>query len=137
MKAQIQILKQNFLQFPTKELVYQEIMRLGKELPFFDLQWKIEDNLVIGCQSQMYLYGFMKEGNVHFSAYSDALISAGLAAIMLNIYSGQPPEVILLNEPVFLEEMGIISSLSPGRANGLASLYLKMKQVALKLAMQN
>lgn len=106
-------------------------MEWGKQLPSFQAEWKVEKNLVPGCQSVMYLHAAFKEGKIYFAAASDALISAGLAAIMIEAYSGLEPEAILKTPPTFLDELGIPASLTPGRANGLASLFLKMKQEAL------
>lgn len=92
-----------------------------------------EGNRVHGCQSIMYLHTTLIDGKLTFYAHSDALISRGLAAILLEHYNGKTPKDLLLSEPTFLQEEGIISSLSPTRANGVASLWLKMKQAAVVL----
>ena len=76
----------------------------------------------------MYLYTNSSEGKIVFQGSSDALISQGLAALLIRIYSGESPETILKCPPNFLEELGIPASLSPNRANGLYSLHLRMKQ---------
>jgi len=128
----IENLKIHFSSLPSREILYQKIMEWGKKLPSFKPEWKSEENLVAGCQSLMYLYSSYKNGNVHFYASSDAFISTGLAALLIEIYSGEPPDTILITPPTFLEELGIPSALTPGRANGLASLYLKMKQEAIR-----
>lgn len=130
-QKKIEILKARFSSLPSREALYQEIMEWGKKLPPFEPAWKIESNRVTGCQSLMYLHSRLEENRVYFSAASDALISAGLAALLIEIYSEEPPETILLSPPTFLEDLGIPAALTPGRANGLASLYLKMKQEAL------
>ncbi len=135
MQTKIAALKQIFSQLASPELLYKEIMEWGKKLLPFKDEWKIEENRVIGCQSLMYLHTEMHADHVdtvHFYATSDALISAGLAAILIEIYGHESPEDILKTQPTFLDEMGIPSALTPGRANGLASLYLKMKQEAVK-----
>ncbi|MBI3900710.1 MAG: SufE family protein [Chlamydiia bacterium] len=131
MHHKISRLKALFSALPSREALYQKIMELGKDLPPFQEAWKTEANRVIGCQSLMYLHSELREGKVYFYAASDALISAGLAALLLAVYSEEPPESILVCPPQFLEELGIPSALTPGRANGLSSLYLKMKQEAL------
>lgn len=125
-------IKESFSSCQSQEEIYQKIMEWGKQLAPFKAEWKTEANLVLGCQSQMHLHAEMREGKIYFAAASDALISAGLAAIMLEAYNGQTPETVLKEPPTFLDELGIPASLTPGRANGLASLYLKMKQEALK-----
>jgi cysteine desulfuration protein SufE len=124
----IETLKGEFASLPSREILYQKIMEWGKKLPHFDPLWKSEENRVLGCQSQMYLVSEVIEGKIYFYASSDALISAGLAALLIAIYSGQSAETILTTPPSYLEELGIPSALTPGRANGLASLHLKMKQ---------
>ena len=126
-----EILIAHFSSLPSREALYGEIMSWGKKLSPFDPAWRIENNRVTGCQSVMYLYSHLEGSQVFFHAASDALISAGLAALLIEVYSGEPPESILLSPPQFLEDLGIPSVLTPGRANGLASLYLKMKQQAL------
>jgi len=112
----------------SKEEIYQQIMQLGRELAPFDSSWKVERNLVTGCQSMMYLKTIEREGLLIFYAHSDALISKGLAAIMIDVYSNQSPEWILTNKPTFLEELGIIGILTPTRSNGVLSLYQKMQK---------
>lgn len=125
-------LKKLFVHCKTKEERYQQIIQLGKELPSLPDPYKTEENRVRGCQSQMYLYTNSSEGKIVFQGSSDALISQGLAALLIRIYSGESPETILKCPPNFLEELGIPASLSPNRANGLYSLHLRMKQEALK-----
>lgn len=127
-----ELLVAHFSSLPSKEALYGEIMAWGKKLPPFDPAWKTEKNRVGGCQSIMYLHTELEGSQVIFYAASDALISAGLAALLIEVYSGEPAETILLSPPQFLEDLGIPSVLTPGRANGLESLYLKMKQEALR-----
>ena len=128
----IEALKNQFSSLGSREALYQKIMERSKRLPPFKEEWKQEANRVTGSQRVMYLYSISENGHVYFYYSSDALISSGLAAILIDIYSGEPPDSILLTPPAFLEELGIPSVLTPGRANGLASLYLKMKQEAVK-----
>ncbi|MCH9608931.1 MAG: hypothetical protein S4CHLAM45_03300 [Chlamydiales bacterium] len=77
----------------------------------------------------MYLHATFHEGRVTYAAWSDALVSAGLAASLIETYSGQTPESILKGEPSLFKELE--GHLTPGRSNGLAALWLKMKQQAL------
>ncbi len=69
---------------------------------------------------------------MYFSATSDALVSKGLAAILIKAYSGLPPEVILKSPPIFLDKIGLENSLSPHRSNGVYQMYLQMKRYSLK-----
>jgi len=127
-------IKKKFLSCPTKESRYQKIIELGKTLRGVPSIFKTEEYLVTGCQSRVYLCAELCEGRMHFSAESEALISAGLAALLIKIYSDEFPEVILKCPPLFIEELGLLASLSPNRSNGFSSIYLRMKQEALKYA---
>lgn len=132
-----QQMKQLLTICPSEEKKYEKIIEMGKNLPPLAIQDKIPENFVKGCQSTMYLKSRLEDGKVYFTADSDALISAGLAAILLQVYNGETPETILKCPPTYLEELGINASLSPSRANGLYSIHLRMKQDALKLYMQS
>lgn len=90
-----------------------------------------EENSVQGCQSLLYLHTEKEQKILHFHAYSDALISSGLAALLIFLYSGESAEQIIQNPPKVLEKIGIPLALTPSRANGLASLYVKMRKEAI------
>lgn len=113
------------------EEIYFCLIELGKQLPPFNPLWKIEENRVLGCQSLMYVHAENKENKVYFYAFSEALISAGLAWLLIDFYSGKSPQEILTTPPTFLDALNIPSLLSPSRSNGLASLHLHMKKIAL------
>jgi len=121
-----------FANCSTEEAKYEKIIELGRNKSPLESTFKIPENLVKGCQSTMYLRAFKENGALFFQADSDALISAGLAEILIRVYSGESPEIILKCPPAYLEELGINASLSPSRANGLYSIHLRMKQDALK-----
>lgn len=125
-------LKQLFHECRTHEDKYTKIIQIGRQLAAYPEVYKTADHSVRGCQSTMYLYANLEHGKVHYWAHSEALISAGLAALLIAVYDAEPPEVILQCPPLFLEELGIHQALSPSRANGLSSLFLKMKQEALQ-----
>jgi cysteine desulfuration protein SufE len=131
-----QLIKNLFANCPTAESKYQKIIELGKQLSPLKEEEKIPSNIVKGCQSTMYLSSHLREGKVIFEAASDALISSGLAALLIQVYSNEPPEVILKCPPTYLEEIGLNTSLTPSRSNGLYSIHLRMKQEALKFFMQ-
>jgi sulfur transfer protein SufE len=116
----------------SQEERYQKIIDLGKHLPKLNDLYKSAENKVAGCQSILYLRTYQEGSFLFFEAESDALISAGLAAILIKVYSGETPESILTIPPAYLEKLGITASLTPNRANGLYSIHLRMKQEALK-----
>lgn len=125
--------KEMFLACPTEEAKYEKIIELGQKQQPLAKEYKTPENLVKGCQSQVYLHSFKKDDRIIFEAEADALISAGLATLLIQVYSGETAETILKCPPSYLDELGISSSLTPSRANGLYSIHLRMKQDALKL----
>lgn len=125
-------IRELFSACPTEEAKYQKIIELGRQQPPLSAAYKVPENIVKGCQSTMYLRSYLQDGAVLFEAESEALISSGLAAILIKVYSGETPEAILKCPPAYLEDLGISVSLTPSRANGLYSIHLRMKQDALK-----
>ena len=124
-------LKAQFSSFKASDQKYHAIMEMGRKLEPLPSQYKTPANLVKGCQSNLYLKVSFENGVMHYIAASDALISAGLAALLIAAYQNEPPEAILKCPPLFLKEVGILESLSPSRSNGVRSLYLKMHEHAL------
>ncbi len=124
-------IKLKFSSLATAEERYHMLMEMGRRLPPLPQELKTPDRVVKGCQSTLYLHSFLKEGKLFFEASSEALISAGLAALLIAVYSGETPETILKCPPHFISELGIPASLSPSRSNGLAHIHLRMKQDAL------
>ena len=131
-EAQKQIIE-IFLDFSSSEEKYEKIIEMGRALPPLTPEARIEKNLVQGCQSILYLETTYKEGLIYFNADSEALISKGLAAFLIYVYSGASPEALFKEPPYFLKEIGLHQALSPARSNGLNSLYRKMQQEALKI----
>lgn len=118
---------------------YKYIIEMGKDLPPLDEKYKVEDNLVRGCQSQVWLHTRLEDGKVIFEADSDAAITRGLVAMMVRFYSGHNPDTILATNPDFIRKIGMQEHLSPTRSNGLASMVRQMKiyAMAYKSSMQN
>lgn len=116
---------------------YCALIDLGRKLAPYPDALKTPDRILKGCQSTLYLSTRFEGGKLHFSASCDALISAGLAALLILAYSGETPETILKCPPTFLSELGIAENLSPNRSNGLSQIHLRMKQEALKNLLQS
>lgn len=131
-----QIVKEIFEACPTEEAKYQKIIEFGRQLKRLEDQYKIPQNIVKGCQSIMYLRSQLSPDGMIFEADSDALISLGLAALLIKVYNHESPETILKCPPTYIEELGISASLTPNRANGLYSIHLRMKQDALRLLIE-
>lgn len=131
LKKQAEVI-QLFADCLSQEDKYKKIIELGREQKPISPEFKIPENIVAGCQSTVYIHSSFVEGKVVFEAEADALISAGLAALLVKVYSYETPEVMLTCPPSHLEELGISASLTPSRSNGLYSMHLRMKQEALK-----
>lgn len=110
---------------------YKHIIRLGQKMPALDPKHQVEENLVRGCQSQVWLIASLQDGNVLFEADSDAAITKGLVALLVRFYSGETPETILSTEPTFIQKIGMQEHLSPTRSNGLISMVRQMKIYAM------
>lgn len=110
---------------------YKHIIALGRDLAPLDEQYKVEENLVRGCQSQVWLHTSMEDGLVRFEADSDAAITKGLVALMVRFYSAREPDTIMQTDPVFIKKIGMQDHLSPTRSNGLASMVKQMKIYAM------
>ncbi len=115
---------------------YEHLIALGKELPLIDEQYKTDDLLIKGCQSRVWLHADFKDGLVHFTADSDAIITKGLVALMIDVLSGHTPQEIATTDIYFIDKIGLKSHLSPTRANGLLSMLKQMKLYALALSTQ-
>lgn len=110
---------------------YKHLIGLGRELEPLEDRYKVEENLVRGCQSQVWLHTSLKDGRVVFEADSDAAITKGLVALMVRFYSGRTPETIIETDPVFIKKIGLQEHLSPTRSNGLASMVKQIKIYAM------
>ncbi|MCC5942940.1 MAG: SufE family protein [Balneolaceae bacterium] len=110
---------------------YKYIIKLGQNLEPLPEEHKSEDNLVRGCQSQVWLTTELDDDRVIFKADSDAAITKGLVAMMVNFYSGEKPDDILSTNPEFIKKIGMQEHLSPTRSNGLASMVKQMKIYAM------
>jgi cysteine desulfuration protein SufE len=110
---------------------YKYIIKMGRELEPLDEKHKVEENLVRGCQSQVWLHTRIEDGKVIFEADSDAAITKGLVALMVRFYSSQEPDTIISTNPDFIKKIGMEEHLSPTRSNGLASMVKQMKIYAM------
>ena len=110
---------------------YEYIIELGKSLPIIDEKYKLDENLIKGCQSKVWLYSELDDESVKFTADSDAILTKGIVALLLRVYSGQKPEDILAAETHFIDEIGLKEHLSPTRANGLVSMLKQIKMYAI------
>jgi cysteine desulfuration protein SufE len=126
-----------FSMFDEWDERYQYVIDLGKTLPLIDEKYKTEDNIIKGCQSKVWLHGEEQDGNIVFTADSDAILTKGLIAIMIRVFSNQKPEAILEANTDFIDAIGLKEHLSPTRANGLVSMIKQIKMYALAFNAKN
>jgi cysteine desulfuration protein SufE len=123
---------QQFSKLATWEDRYRKIIEMGRALEPMDPNLKNDENLVKGCQSQVWLWATMTpDGKIRMSGDSDALIVKGLVAVLISIYSNLSPQEILENPPNFISELGFKENLSPSRANGLFSMIKQIRNYAM------
>ena len=110
---------------------YEYIIELGKTLPLIAEQYKVEDNIIKGCQSKVWVHGEIQNGKLVFTADSDAILTKGIIAILIRAFSNQTATAILDANTDFIDEIGLKEHLSPTRANGLVSMIKQIKMYAL------
>jgi cysteine desulfuration protein SufE len=110
---------------------YEYLIDLGKTLPVIDAAHKVPDFLIEGCQSKVWLYPSLNDGVIAFTADSDALITRGIVALLVRVFSGRTPDEILGADIYFIERIGLRENLSPTRSNGLLAMMKQMRLYAL------
>ena len=111
---------------------YQMLIDLGNEQQPLPTEYKIESNLIDGCQSRVWLQADLTpEGTIHFQAESDALIVKGIVALLIRVLDNHTPDEILDADLHFIEDIGLKDHLSPTRSNGLLAMLKQMKLYAM------
>ena len=116
---------------------YEYIIELGKSLPLIEEQYKIEDNIIKGCQSKVWVHGQQNDDKIVFTADSDAILTKGIIAILIRTFSNQKEIDILEANTNCIDEIGLKEHLSPTRANGLVSMIKQIKMYALAFDAKN
>jgi cysteine desulfuration protein SufE len=110
---------------------YEYIIELGKSIPLIDQKFKSDDNIIKGCQSKVWLHAEQNDDKIIFTADSDAILTKGIIALLLRVFSNHTPQEILDAETAFIDEIGLKEHLSPTRANGLVSMIKQLKLYAV------
>ncbi|MDR0414570.1 MAG: SufE family protein [Prevotellaceae bacterium] len=111
---------------------YAYLIELGKSLTPYDEKNRVEQNLIQGCQSRVWLNAELTDdGKLAFTADSDAIITKGIVSLLVRVFSGQTPQDIIAADVSFLDKIGLRENLSPTRANGLLSMVKQMKLYAV------
>ena len=112
---------------------YEYLIDLGKDLPSIDEKYRVEENLIKGCQSRVWLHAEENNGNIVFSADSDAIMTKGIVALLIRVLSGQNANDIAHADLDFINKIGLKEQLSATRANGLLSMIKQMKLYAIAI----
>jgi cysteine desulfuration protein SufE len=110
---------------------YNYLIELSRDLPLIDPKLKVNENLINGCQSKVWLQADYRDSILYFSADSDAIITKGIVALLIRVLSGRKPEEIMNADLWFIDKIGLRQNLSPSRSNGLLSMIRQMKLYAL------
>ncbi len=109
---------------------YEYLIELGKIMPVAQESDKIDENLINGCQSRVWVKSTLKDGRLWFAADSDAIITKGMISLLVRVYNGQSPEDILSAKLDFIDTIGLRENLSPTRAGGLVAMIERIRQDA-------
>ena len=115
---------------------YALLIELGNSLSPLDEQFKVESNLIEGCQSRVWLHAEYRDGKVFYQAESDAVIVKGIVSLLIKVLSGHTPREILDTHLYFIEQIGLTEHLSPTRSNGLLAMVKQMRIYAMVFKVQ-
>ena len=116
---------------------YDYLIDMGKSLPPLDEKYKIEENRITGCQSDVWLHSYTRDGKIYFEADAGAIITKGLISLLISVYSGQPIQEAANAEMEFIEDIGLKDQLTPTRSNGLMSMLKRIKLDATEFLNQS
>ncbi len=122
---------EEFAQFGDWMERYEYLIDLGRSLAPFDERHKTPEYLIEGCQSKVWLFPSFENGIITFTAESDALITRGIVALLVRVFSGRTPSEIVEANIYFIEKIGLRENLSPTRSNGLLAMMKQMRLYAL------
>ncbi len=122
---------ESFSLFDAWEEKYEYIIDLGKKLEPLGDKYKVADNVIKGCQSNVWLISEFENGKIFFKADSDAIIVKGLVSMLIEVLSGHTPDEILNAKLDFIREIGMMNHLAQTRSNGLLAMVKQMKNYAL------
>jgi cysteine desulfuration protein SufE len=113
---------------------YEYVLWLAKKLQPLPEEFRNDAFKVKGCVSQVYVVGQLVEGKLHWQGDSDAAITKGLLALLIEGMEGLDPSAAAAIDPAFLSETGLQASLTPSRANGFLNILKQMQAQAQALA---
>jgi len=110
---------------------YNYLIDLGKNLPMIDQAYRNDEYLIRGCQSRVWLNAELRDGIIYYTADSDAIITKGIAALMIRVFTGHTPDEVLKADLGFIDQIGLKEHLSPTRSNGMVSMINQIRYYAM------
>ena len=116
---------------------YAYLIELGNSLEPLNEKYKVESNLIQGCQSRVWLQADYEDGIITFKAESDAVIVKGIIALLIKVLTNHTPDEIMNADLYFINKIGLNEHLSPTRSNGLVSMVKQMRFYAMAFKAKN
>ncbi|NVJ53301.1 MAG: SufE family protein [Campylobacteraceae bacterium] len=132
-EKRVQDIKEDLDFFDDELQKYEYIIDLGKKLPQLEEEYKVPENIVHGCTSQVWLIAQKKDGKLYFKGTSDAVIVKGLVYIILNIFSDSTVEELKEVDMDIVYELGLSEVITPNRQSGVIGMIKKIKEYALTI----
>lgn len=126
-------IKEDFELFENWDEKFEYLIGLGKTLKPMPIEYKTDANIIKGCQSKVWIYAHKNQDKLIFDADSDAIITKGIVALLMMVFSDKTAQEILKADTQFIDEIGLKEHLSPNRANGLVAMIKQIKLYALAL----
>jgi cysteine desulfuration protein SufE len=130
-QTQDEIIEEFSLLEGDMEMTIFYIMELGQKLAPLNEADKVEENVVKGCQSKVWLTAKIENDKIVFTADSNTAITKGLVSLLIRIFNGQSPDSILNADLYFMHKIGMERFIGTQRSNGFAAMIKQMKLYAL------
>ncbi|MDF9795764.1 cysteine desulfuration protein SufE [Catalinimonas alkaloidigena] len=130
-EIQDEIIEEFSLLEGDQEMTNFYIMELGQKLPELEEKYKIEDNIIKGCQSKVWVVPEAEDDRLHFKADSNSAITKGLVSLLVRIFDHQKVKDILDADLYFIDKIGMNRFIGTQRSNGFAAMIKQIKLFAL------
>tara|TARA_B110000914_G_C15356332_1_gene396346 strand:+ start:141 stop:569 length:429 start_codon:yes stop_codon:yes gene_type:complete len=119
------------------EMILNYLMELGEKMLPIEEKFKIEENIIKGCQSKVWLVYTLENNRFIFLGDSNTAITKGLLSLLIRIFSNSSPEEIINSNLFFIKKIGLNRFIGTQRSNGLESMMNKFKIFALSNISKN
>jgi cysteine desulfuration protein SufE len=129
-------LVRNFNRCANWEEKYLYIIELGQRLPALSAEAHNADNLIQGCQSQVWIVMQRNdEGVIELTGDSDAAIVKGLIAVVFALYQQMTPQdIVAFDVRPWFEKLALTQHLTPSRSQGLEAMIRAIRTKAANLS---